>query len=79
MKETLNIPTVTPQTTRATDRAVHFVTCLLPIVGEEPSAPRRARPQKRDQARFVSNLIRELAATTSMFHDRCATFEHPGT
>ena len=79
MQEMVNVPTATPQTTRATDCVVHLVTCLLPIVGEEPSAARRARPQKQDQARFVSNPIRDLAATTSMFHDRCATFEHPGT
>ena len=69
MQEMVNIPTATPQTTRATERAVHFVTCLLPIVGEEPSAARRARPGKRDHARFASNLIRELAATTSMFRE----------
>ena len=71
-----NVPLATPQTTCATD--VNLDACSFLVAGEELSAARRARPRKQNQARFVSNLIRNLAAATSMRRERCAS-EHPGT
>ena len=72
-----NVPLATPQVTQATD--VNLDACSFLVAGEEASAAARcARPRKQNQARFVSNLIRGLAATTSMRRERCAS-EHPGT
>jgi hypothetical protein len=71
-----NVPLATPQTTRATD--VNLDACSFLIAGEEPSAARDARPRKQNQAWFVSILIRDMAAATSMLRARCAS-EHSGT
>ena len=75
-QEEVNVPLAPPQTTRATD--INLDACSFLIAGEEPSAARDARPRKQTQARFVSDLIRDLAATTSMLREKCAS-EHPGT
>ena len=71
-----NVPLATPQVTRATD--INLDASLLLIAGEELSAARRARPRKQNQARFVSNMTRDLAAMTGMLRERCAS-EHPRT
>ena len=72
-----NVPIATPQVTQATD--INLDACSFLVAGEEPSAAaRRARPRKQNRARFVSILIRDLAAMTGMLRERCAS-EHPHT
>ena len=77
-QEDFDVSLATPQVTHATDCAVSLDACSLLIAGEEPSVARDARPRKQNQAWFVSILIRDLAAATSMLRARCAS-EHPGT
>ena len=71
-----NVPIATPQVIRVT--YINLDACSFLIAGEEPSVARDARPRKQNQAWFVSILIRDLAAATSMLRARCAS-EHPGT
>ena len=75
-QEDFDVSLATPQVIRVT--YINLDACSFLIAGEEPSVARDARPRKQNQAWFVSILIRDLAATTSMLRERCAS-EHPGT
>ena len=75
-QEGFDVSLAMPQVIRAT--YINLDACSFLIAGEEPSVARDARPRKQNQAWFVSILIRDLAAATSMLRARCAS-EHPGT